>query len=105
MLKVHHQLTKHDSFSVGLLVTVSDADCGLSRVRIRDEARGILAESKKLVVAKGKKLESFEPGGKVDEELVDRMVGSTGNLRAPLVRSGKTTLVGFNEEAWAEALL
>ena len=32
------------------------------------------------------------------------MLGPTGNLRAPTVRSGKTILVGFNEEAYAEAL-
>lgn len=52
-------------------------------------------------MAKGRKLESFETRGKVDDEILDRMLGSTGNLRAPLVRTGKTTLVGFNEEAWA----
>ncbi|MDX1501481.1 MAG: ArsC family (seleno)protein [Thermoanaerobaculia bacterium] len=71
----------------------------------RDQAREILAASKRLVVAKGRKVEGFRPGGEVDEGLVDRMVGSTGNLRAPLVRSGGTTLVGFDEEAWAEVLL
>jgi hypothetical protein len=33
------------------------------------------------------------------------MVGSTGNLRAPCLRAGKTVVVGFNEEAYAEVLL
>ena len=31
------------------------------------------------------------------------MLGRVGTLRAPAVRRGKTWLVGFNEEAWAEA--
>ena len=33
------------------------------------------------------------------------ILGTTGNLRAPLVRAGDTTLVGFNEDAWSETLL
>jgi hypothetical protein len=30
------------------------------------------------------------------------MLGPTGNLRAPCLRVGKTTLVGFNEDAYSE---
>ena len=76
-----------------------------SRKLQRDDAREILAGSSRVIVAKGKKLESFETGGKVDDDVLDRFLGGTGNLRAPTARSGKTTLVGFNEEAWSEALL
>ena len=71
----------------------------------RDDARSILEASSRVVVAKGRRLDDFATGGAVDEEVLDRFLGTTGNLRAPLVRSGGTTLVGFNEEAWAEALL
>jgi len=76
-----------------------------SRKLQRDAAREILAASSRVVVSKGKKLEAFATGGTVDDDVLDRFLGSTGNLRAPTVRSGKTTLVGFNEEAWSEALL
>jgi len=76
-----------------------------SRKLGREEARAILAASSRVVVSKGRRLESFETGGEIDEEVLDRFLGSTGNLRAPTVRAGKTALVGFNEEAWAEALL
>ncbi len=31
-------------------------------------------------------------------------LGTTGNLRAPTARVGRTVLVGFDAEAWAEAL-
>jgi hypothetical protein len=34
-------------------------------------------------------------------EVVEKMLGPTGNLRAPTARVGKVTLVGFNEEAYA----
>ena len=37
-------------------------------------------------------------------EVVDIMLGPTGNLRAPTLRKGKTTVVGFNDEAYASLL-
>ena len=33
-------------------------------------------------------------------EAVDAMLGPTGNLRAPTLKSGKTLLVGFNEDTY-----
>ena len=33
------------------------------------------------------------------------MLGPTGNLRAPTIRSGSTLLVGFNEAQYEEHLL
>ena len=59
----------------------------------------------RVVVAKGTKLSEFSPGGKAGKELVDAMLGPTGNLRAPCIRAGKTLLVGFNETAYRDALL
>ena len=35
-------------------------------------------------------------------ELAKLVLGPSGNLRAPAIRTGKTWLVGFNEEAYAE---
>lgn len=69
----------------------------------RDEAREILSGSSRVIVAKGRSLERFD--NPTEAEVLDLMLGTTGNLRAPLVRSAKTALVGFNEEAWTEALL
>ena len=71
----------------------------------RDEARSILEASSRVIVAKGRRLDDFATGGAVDEEVLGRFLGGTGNLRAPLVRAGSTTLVGFNDEAWSQALL
>ncbi len=58
----------------------------------------------KLVVAKGKKttevdLKKNRPD---DETLAGLMLGPTGNLRAPTIKIGKTVLVGFNEDSYAE---
>ncbi|MBD3866913.1 MAG: hypothetical protein IFK94_02220 [Acidobacteria bacterium] len=37
-----------------------------------------------------------------EEELLKHILGPTGNLRAPTIRKGKTLLVGFNEELYAD---
>ena len=57
----------------------------------------------KVIVAKGRKVQSF-PGGKASKEIVDALSGPTGNLRAPTMRVGKTLLVGFDESSYADAL-
>jgi arsenate reductase-like glutaredoxin family protein len=66
------------------------------------DARAILKESSKLIVAKGKKISEFDVSKKVSAEAVQAMLGPTGNLRAPTLRVGKTVFVGFNEDAMAE---
>ena len=57
-----------------------------------------------MIVSKGKKVSEFKPAGKAGKDLVDAMLGPTGNLRAPTLRSGKTVLVGFNEDVFGERL-
>ena len=37
-----------------------------------------------------------------DELLKKLMVGPTGNLRAPVLRKGKTLVVGFNEQVYQD---
>jgi hypothetical protein len=57
-----------------------------------------------VIVAKGKKVSEFKPGGKAGADVVAAMLGPTGNLRAPTLRRGKTVLVGFNEEVFSDRL-
>jgi arsenate reductase-like glutaredoxin family protein len=70
----------------------------------RKDAEEIAKSASRVVVAKGKKVEEFETGGRAAKAAVDAMLGPTGNLRAPVVVSGKTVLVGFNDEAWTKNL-
>jgi len=58
----------------------------------------------RVIVSKGQKVREFTPAGKAPAEAVDALLGPTGNLRAPCIRSGKTVLVGFNEETYAQRL-
>lgn len=66
-----------------------------------DEARELIRGASKIYIAKGKSLQEF-PGGKASKEIVEKMLGATGNLRSPTIKVGKTLLVGFNEETYAK---
>ena len=70
----------------------------------RDDAISLARRCDTLIVAKGKKVTTFQVSGSPDEEMVNAMLGPTGNLRAPAVRSGRTLLVGFDEQKYAEVL-
>ena len=56
-----------------------------------------------MTVAKGKKVSEFKGGRSANDEAVDAMLGSTGNLRAPTIVLGDKLLVGFNQEVFEEA--
>lgn len=72
----------------------------------KKDALALAKEATKIVVAKGKKVVSFDmkKDPPDDKTLLAHMLGPTGNLRAPTVRRGKTLFVGFNEEELASFL-
>ncbi len=51
---------------------------------------------------KGKKVTKFQVAKAVPKEAVEATLGPTGNMRAPLIKVGKTVLVGFNDEIFAD---
>ena len=69
------------------------------------DAAAIAKAATRVVVAKGAKVSKFTPGGKPGKDVIDAMLGPTGNLRAPCIKAGTTVLVGFNEDAYRDALL
>lgn len=73
-----------------------------SRKLGKDDARALLRGSKRLLVAKGKKVSEWSIGRTPDDEAVAAMLGPTGNLRAPTIRVGSTIVVGFNEAMWEQ---
>ena len=74
-----------------------------SRKLASKDAGALAKAARKIIVAKGKKVSEFA-GGKASKDVVEAMLGPTGNLRAPTIRSGRTVLVGFNEDVYAEHL-
>lgn len=75
-----------------------------SRKLGESEAKAIAEASSKVYVAKGKKLDVFDMKSAKVGDVAAKMLGPTGNLRAPTMRVGKTTIVGFNEETFEEVL-
>ena len=71
-----------------------------------DDVGELFADAARVVVAKGRKVATLEPGkaGFDPDELRAAVLGPTGNLRAPTIRVGKTWLVGFSDEAYADRL-
>ncbi len=71
----------------------------------KSDAAAMAKSASKVIVSKGKKVAEFKPGGKASAEVVEAMLGPTGNLRAPCLKVGKTILVGFNDEVYADVFL
>lgn len=69
------------------------------------DAAALAKTATRVIVAKGAKVAEFAPGKAGGKEIVDAMLGPTGNLRAPCIRVGKTLLVGFNADAYRDVLL
>lgn len=69
------------------------------------DALALVEQADRLVVAKGKKLTLLDLGLEppTDDAVAKLMLGPTGNLRAPTLRVGRTLMVGYNEQALAEA--
>ncbi len=80
-------------------------NAGTARLGRADALR--LAEaSSRVIVARGKKVVAFDMVRDPPDRatLLKALLGPTGNLRAPTIRRGKTLLVGFSEERYAETL-
>jgi|SRR5437867_12589711 len=71
-----------------------------------EAALDVLTGVDELYVAKGKKLVhvDLKRAKPPRTELLDLLLGPTGNLRAPTVRKGRTLVVGFDEETYAKLL-
>jgi arsenate reductase-like glutaredoxin family protein len=97
---------KARGFLIHLDTTVTET-IDATKVRYDEsDALTVLSGIEKLIVAKGKKLEVFDlkHDRPTDETLLARLMGPTGNLRAPIVRIGKVLVVGFNEDAYKQVL-
>ena len=61
-------------------------------------------EAHRLVAAKGKKVTTLDlqTTPPADEVLAGLMLGPTGNLHAPIMRVGRTILVGYNDQVFTD---
>lgn len=68
----------------------------------RPDLPRIFREGDRVIVAKGKNVHEFlvRAGAAGENELAERVLGPSGNLRAPTARVGRTFWVGFHAERW-----
>lgn len=72
------------------------------KVRLgRAEALALAKSAARVVVAKGQSIVTFDmKTPPSDAELLQAILGPTGNLRAPTLRVGRTLLVGFDLDTY-----
>ena len=80
-------------------ITVGETVLASKKLQASD-AKAMLKDASKLIAMKGKKVAEFDVKSSVSNDAVEAMLGPTGNMRAPTIRSGKTLFVGFNEEVF-----
>lgn len=61
-----------------------------------------MASARKIVVTSGKKILEYDPKNTDKEEMLKKVTGRTGNLRAPTLKRGNTLYVGFNVELYEQ---
>ena len=74
---------------------------------IGEAALSILEGVSEIFVAKGKKILHFdlEENALTESELLILLLGRSGNLRAPTIKTGGQLLVGYNQELLETKLL
>ena len=56
----------------------------------------LMGSAKQVVVAKGRRVETFVPSEDTQEPILKAVLGRSGSLRAPTVQSGDVFFVGYN---------
>ena len=57
----------------------------------------LMGSAERIVVAKGRRVETFVPTADTQESILKAVMGRSGSLRAPTIQSGDVFFVGFNE--------
>ena len=56
----------------------------------------LMGSAERIVVAKGRRIETFVPSDDTQEPILKAVLGRSGSLRAPTVQSGDVFFVGYN---------
>ena len=63
----------------------------------------LMGSAERIVVAKGKRVETFVPTEDTQESILKVVLGRSGSLRAPTVRTGEVFFVGYNGTLYQSA--
>ncbi len=65
-----------------------------------EDAWKLVAGADKVYVASGKNIVEFDPAEANKEEMLKKITGRTGNLRAPALKRGNVFFIGFNTDMY-----
>lgn len=65
-----------------------------------EEAWQVIAGADKVYVASGKNIMEFDPATADKEEMLKKITGRTGNLRAPALKRGKVFYIGYSADMY-----
>lgn len=65
-----------------------------------EDAWNVIADASKVYVASGKKILEFDPASADKEDLLKRITGRSGNLRAPALKRGDVFYIGYNVDMY-----
>jgi len=57
----------------------------------------LLKSASSITIAKGKKVQTFNPKSDDKTDILKHAMGPSGNLRAPALRAKNSIVIGFNE--------
>ncbi len=61
-----------------------------------------MASADRIYIASGKKTLEYTPSAANKAEIMQKMLGRTGNLRAPTLRRGNTFYIGYNDDLYQQ---
>ncbi|MDE0315459.1 MAG: ArsC family (seleno)protein [Candidatus Poribacteria bacterium] len=62
----------------------------------------LMGSAEQIVVAKGKSVETFVPDEDDRDTILKAVLGRSGSLRAPTVKTGNTFFVGYNDALYTD---
>ncbi len=85
-------------------INISQVDFSKDKKFDAVQAWDLVRDAHRIFVSKGKKSQCFDPKKDDQNEILKKIIGPSGNLRAPTIRKGKDFLVGFNEVLFGEQI-
>ena len=64
----------------------------------------LMGSAERIVVAKGRRVETFVPTEDTQESILKAVMGRSGSLRAPTLRTGQVFFVGFNSTLYDQMM-
>ena len=64
----------------------------------------LMGSAERIVVAKGRRVETFVPTEDTQASILKAVMGRSGSLRAPTLRTGQVFFVGFNSTLYDQMM-